>query len=265
MNIIRFEIKRNLKTTLIWAVAVAMVAALYSSMAPIFIDESDALIAYIQGMGDAFIKGVGIDIDTFFTPVGFLGYFGPFVALALAVQAMMYGIKAFVVEKNSKSIEFLYTKPNTRLNIFFQKSIANIVLLTITQVVVITSTYLVTDVINTVEYDHSLLLLLLCTFIPIQYLFYTLGTLIGVSVNKLKSTVSVALGLAMVMFFLNMLAGILGDDVFRYLSFFGYFNMSEITTNGSYDPLFTALSIGLIFGFTVLSAIIFKTKNMKVL
>lgn len=264
MNIVKFEIKRNLKTTLIWAVVISIVAGLYASMAPIFINESDALISYMQSMGDQFVKAVGVDLNTFFTPVGFFGYFGPFVALALGVQAMIYGLKAFVTEKNSNSVEFLYTKPNTRINILVQKYAANIVLLSLTQVIVIASNYVITDMINTVDYDHTLLLLLLCTFIPIQYLFFTLGAVIGVSVNKLKNVVGVSLGVTMMMFFLNMLSNLLGDDKFKYVSFFSYFNTTDITNDGGYDPVFVGLTIAIIVILTIASGLILKKRNMKI-
>lgn len=264
MNIISFEIKRRLKTTIIWTVIISLVGLLYTAMGPAFINQSETLISFLSGMGEDFLKGFGINLDTFFSPAGFFGYIGGFIALVLAIQAMIYGIKAFVGEKNNKSIEFLYVKPNSRINIFIQKYIANIILLTITQVVVITILYFATDIINTVDYDHHLMFLLLLTFVPLQYMFFTLGTLIGVTVDRLKNIVAISIGIGIGMFFLNMLGGIIDNQIINYITFFNYYNLSDITFNNQYDSHFVLISIGIICFLTIISAIIFMKKDMKV-
>ncbi len=265
MNIVKFEVKRNLRTTLIWAVAVTVIGIFYTAMGPVFIDQSDTLMAFMEGMGDQFLTGLGINFDTFFSPVGFYSYVGTYMALALCVQAMIYGIKVLIVEKNAKSVEFLYTKPNSRMNIFVNKYIANIILLSITQLIFIVSIYIATDVINTVDYDHQLMLMVLLTVIPLQYLFFTLGTVIGAVANRLKNIVSVAIMVTLVMFFFNMLAGILDNDVLSYLSFFSYFNLSDIVFEEAYNMTFVMISIGLIIFYTVLSAVVLKIKDIKVI
>ncbi|WOO88040.1 ABC transporter permease subunit [Mollicutes bacterium LVI A0039] len=264
MNIVQFEVKRNLKTTIIWAVIVTLAGLLYTAMGPSFIDQSETLIAFMSGMGEDFLNGLGVNLDTFFSPIGFFAYVGGFIALALCVQAMIYGIKAFALEKNNKSLEFLYTKPNSRTNIFVQKYVSNIILLLLTQVLVIASLYIATDLVNTMSYDHSLMLIMLLTFVPLQGLFFTLGTIIGTSVSRLKSVVSVAMGVTLGMFFINMLAGVVGSDPLGYASFFNYYNLSDIAFNEAYDTTFVLISVGLMIGFTVISLIIFNKKDMKI-
>lgn len=264
MNIVSFEIKKGLKTTVIWTIVISLVGLLYTAMGPAFINQSETLISFLSNMGEQFLKGFGINLDTFFSPAGFFGYIGGFIALTLAIQATIYGIKAFVDEKNNKSIEFLYVKPNSRFNIFVQKYIANIVLLSITQIVVITIIYFATDLINTVDYDHHLMFLLLLTFVPLQYMFFTVGTLIGVTVDKLKNIVAISIGLGIGMFFLNMLGGIIDNQVIDYITFFNYYNLSDITFNNQYDSHFVLVSIGIISCLTIISAIIFVKKDMKV-
>lgn len=265
MNIFNFEFKRNLTNTIIWIVAIIMIGLFYTAMGPVFLDQSDLLHDFMLGMGEDFLKGLGINFDTFFTPVGFYAYIGGFIGLALGIQATIYGIKAFVIEKNNHSVEFLYTKPKSRTKLFFAKFCANGSLLFITQVFVISSLYVFTDLINDVDYDHSLMLGLLITYIPLQFLFYTLGTLIGVSANRLKNVVSVSLMIGFVMFFMNMLGGIIEIKVFDYLSFFNYYNLGDISLTGEYDPNFVALSLGLIGLFSICSLIIYNKKDLKVI
>lgn len=265
MNIINFEVKNNLKTTIIWIIAICFIGLLYTAMGPVFIDQSETLIEFMSGMGEEFLNGLGINFDTFFTPAGFFSYIGGFIAMALCIQAMIYGIRAFALEKNNKSSEFLYTKPKSRIKIFSAKYMANIILLSITQIIVITVIYYATDVINTVSYDHSLFLMLLITFIPLQYMFFTLGTVIGTVANRVKSIVPITMGFGIGMFFLNMLGGIVDSEIIGYLSFFNYYNLSNITLNEEYDMVFVAISIALIVLFTITSLTIFKRKDMKVL
>lgn len=265
MNIIKFELKRNLRSSLTWGIIVLFAGILYSAMGPAFLNQSDTLIAFLEGMGDEFLTGFGINLDTFFTPVGFYSYVGGYISIALCVQAMMYGMNAFVLEKNRHSIEFLYTKPIGRTKVFISKYVANIILLFITQVIVISGIYIVTDIINSGDYDHMLMLMLLITVIPLQLLFFTLGSVVGVSVDKLKSIVSIALGASIGMYVINMLGQITDNSVFEYLSFFNYFNLGEITLNESYDMAFVILTSVLIIVFTTIALIVFSKKDLKVL
>lgn len=265
MNIFKFEFKRNLTNTIIWTVAIILIGLLYTAMGPIFLDQSDLIYDFMVGMGEEFLKGLGINFETFFTPVGFFAYIGGFIGLALAVQATMYGIKAFVLEKNNHSVEFLYTKPASRSKLFLAKFGANGLLLLITQVFVIGSIYVATDVFNDVAYDHRLMLGLLITFIPLQFMFFTLGTLIGSTANRLKNIVSVSLMISFVMFFMNMLGGIIEIKAFNYLSFFNYYNLGDISLTGEFDLTFVGLSLVLIAVFTISSLIIYNKKDLKVL
>lgn len=265
MNIIKFELKRNLRSSFTWGIVVLFAGILYSAMGPAFLNQSDTLITFLEGMGDEFLTGFGINIDTFFTPVGFYSYVGGYISIALCVQAMMYGMNAFVLEKNRHSVEFLYTKPIGRTKVFISKYIANIILLLITEAIVISGIYAVTDIINSSDYDHMLMFMLLVTIIPLQLLFFTMGSVVGVSVDKLKSIVSIALGASIGMYILNMLGQITDNSAFDYLSFFNYFNLGDITLTGSFDTTFVILSSILIVVFTIVALVIFKKKDLKVL
>ncbi len=265
MNIFNFEFKRNLTNTIIWTVAITLIGLMYTAMGPVFLDQSDLIYDFMIGMGEEFLKGLGINFETFFTPVGFFAYIGGFIGLALAIQATIYGIKAFVLEKNNHSVEFLYTKPASRTKLFISKFLANALLLLITQAVVISAIYIATDVINDVAYDHRLMLGLLITYIPLQFMFFTLGTFIGTAANRLKNIVSVSLMIGFVMFFMNMLGGIIEITAFNYISFFNYYNLGDISLTGEYDLEFMGLSFALIAIFAISSLIIYNKKDLKVL
>ncbi len=265
MNIFNFEFKRSLTNTIIWTVAITLIGLLYTAMGPVFLDQSDLIYDFMIGMGEEFLNGLGINFETFFTPVGFFAYIGGFIGLALGIQATIYGIKSFVLEKNNHSVEFLYTKPASRTKLFISKFTANGLLLLITQLIVISCLYVATDLINDVAYDHKLMLGLLITYIPLQFMFFTLGTFIGTVANRLKNIVPVSLMIGFVMFFMNMLGGIIEIKAFNYLSFFNYYNLGDISLNGEYDLEFIGLSFVLMAIFTVSSLVIYNKKDLKVL
>lgn len=263
MNIFKFEFKKSLKTTLIWSIAMIAFGLMYIVMGPVFIDQSAPVIAMLGNMDQAFLDGLGIDMNVFFTPIGFFSYIGSYIGVALAVQALMYGLKTFVTEKNGKSVEFLYTKPISRTKLFLEKNAASLALLTITQVIVITTLFISSDLINTVEYDNGLMLLIMCTYIPIQWMFYSVGILIGTSVNKLKSVVSTSVMIALGMYMLKMISDVVGSDTLGYFSFFKYFNMIDIITDGVNYPMAIA-AVGIIVICCLVSYIVYIRKDMKV-
>ncbi len=251
MNILKFEIKRNIKATYIWIIAVLAVSIMYLSIGPMFTEDSEALMGALESFGPEVREAIGIDIDTFFSPVGFYAYVGGFITLALCVQAMIYGIKAFVTEKNQKSVDFLYTKPGSRSNLFLQKVLSNVVLLAFTQVIVITVLYGAADLFNKPDYDHGLMFLMMFAIVPMQYLFLGLGVLIGVTVPKLKNVVAVALFVNMAMYILNMLSAMFENKLITTVSFFSYYNLSDILAEGGYafsSILVTIILLVLMFG-----------------
>ncbi len=263
MNIIKFEVRHNLKSTLIWSIVVSLVAIMYIAMSPLFVDQADTLMGFMESLGENFMNGLGIDFDNFFTPVGFFSYVGGYIFTALGVQALIYGIKAFVLEKNQKSIEFIYTKPGSRTKLFASKWISGLILLTITQLIVISAIVISTDALNSAEYDHHLMLLEAAALIPIQYLFYTFGILIGVSVNRLKNVVSFAVVFALVMFILNTLAAMLESELLAKLSLLNYYNLSDIVADKGYDTTNVLISVVIIVVTTIIALVIYKYRDLK--
>lgn len=263
MNVFKNEFWRYFKLTCIWTVAVVLVAATYLAMAPIFIEQSDTLKVYIEGMGDEVLKGMGIDLDTFFSPVGFFGYIGGYIMLALGIQAMIYGIKTLALEKNKKVLDFLYTKPVSRANVYFQKVLANLLLLAITSVFVVLTIVFVTDLVNDVDYDKATMLKLALTMVPIQLLFYSLGLLVGSSVDKLKNITSVSLFVCIGMYFLNVMSAMFDSKVFEYVSFFNYYNLSEIATNKGYSSESLVLTLVVLIVLFLSSYLVFKKRDFR--
>lgn len=262
MNILKFEITKSLKTTFIWSFAVSAFGLLYISMGPIFIEQSAPLLALLENMGDAFLQGLGIDVNVFFTPIGYFSYVGGFISIALAVQAMMYGLKAFVLEKNNKSVEFLYTKPVSRSKLFVTKNLANLILLAITQLLVISILYFATDIINDAEYDKWIMFQLLASYIPLQLMFYSVGILIGTSVKKLKNVASISIMFPIGMYVLKMISDVVGSDGLGYISFFKYFSLVDIATSGI-DYKLAGIALVIIAVCSISSYIVFIRTDLS--
>lgn len=263
MNVFRFELKRNIKVTYIWIISVMIGAILFLAMGPIFIEESDILLEYLEAMGPAFLSGMGINIDYFFSPVGFYGYIGGYIALALGIQGMIYGLKTFLTEKNQKSLDFLYTKPSSRCNIYVQKVCANAVLLVITQIFVIITILIAQDTFNTADYDHIMMIKMACNIIPIQFLFYSLGIIISVTLKKFKNIVSLSLFFGIGMYFFNVLSAIFDNEVLDYVSFFNYYNLNDVLNNGNYSISFIIITILLLIAFLGGGYMIFKKRDFR--
>ncbi len=263
MNILKFEIKRNAKVTYIWIIGVLAVSIMYLSMAPMFTEDSEALMGALESFGPEMREAIGINLDTFFSPVGFYAYVGGFITLALCVQAMIYGIKAFVTEKNQKSADFLYTKPASRSSIYVQKVLGNVILLTITQVMCILVINGAVDMFNKVDYDHGLMFLMSLTIVPMQYLFFGLGVLIGVTVPKFKNVVALSLFVGIFMFFLNMMSAMFENKLIELVSFFNYYNLSDILNEGAFATSSIIITIILLVLMFVGSYLIINKRDLR--
>lgn len=265
MNIIKLELLQNYRQTLIWSIVASFFAIIYIALSPLFIEQSAIIMDFMSSLGEDLLQGFGINFENFFSPIGFFSYIGTYLFLGLGIQAMSYGLRSFVREKNQKSLEFLYVKPISRNRIYCCKLIANLILLIFTQVIVISVILIATDFFNKLEYNHLLMLKLTLVIVPIQLLFLSLGALIGVSVNKLKNVVTLSIMVNIGMFIMNMLASILDSKVLMNLSFYSYFNLSEIVSTEQYEMKFIILTIILIIIFNASSIMIINKRDLKII
>jgi ABC-2 type transport system permease protein len=100
------------------------------------------------------------------------------------------------------------------------------------------------------------------TALFIQLIFFSLGVLIAVISNRIRSVVTISISTVMAFFIASMVSNVIKEDKLRYFIPFQYFNFNEIIKSGGYDMLYVYLSLGIFAVFTAFSFFLFQRKDI---
>lgn len=236
MNILLHELRAYRKSTIIWTISLIGIAALFMSLYPSFSRDTEEFRKLLEGYPAALREAFGINLDTFFSILGFYCYGLSFVTLSGAIQAMNLGTSIVSKEVREKTADFLLTKPVTRQRVLANKLLAAFISIIITNIVYIAAATLIANQVKTDDFQLSIFILLSLTLFFVQLIFLAVGIIISVIVPKIKSVLTVSLATVFTFYFLGMFSSI--DEAKRYLSPFKYFDTAYIMEKSGYEISF---------------------------
>lgn len=243
MTILRHELRRSRVPFWIWTGAIGFLLAVCIFLFPEMKGEMEGVSEVFSSMG-AFTAAFGMDRLNFGTLNGYyaiecgnvLGLGGAFFAALLAAGMLCK-------EEKERTAEFLLTHPVSRARIVTEKLAAVLLLIT---------------VMNLIIYALAVgSILAIGESVPwrelnLQHLAYWLlqleiaGICFGVSAFLRRGSAGVGLGIAVMLYFMNLIANITESASFlKDLTPFGYCDGAEIASSGSLD--FKRLAIGAAF------------------
>ncbi len=232
MNIMLHELRAYRKSTIIWTVSLVGVAALFMSFFPSFTKDTEEFTKLLEGYPVELREAFGINLDNFFSILGFYCYGLSFVTLCGAIQAMNLGTSIVSKEVREKTADFLLTKPVTRNAVLTNKLLAALISIILTNIVYIVAATLLANQVATEDFSVKNFILLSLTVFFVQLLFLAIGIIISVIVPRIKSVLTVSLATVFAFYFLGMFST---DEAKRYLSPFKYFDTAYIIENSSYE------------------------------
>ncbi len=243
MTILRHELRRSRVPFWIWTGAIGFLLAVCIFLFPEMKGEMEGVSEVFSSMG-AFTAAFGMDRLNFGTLNGYyaiecgnvLGLGGAFFAALLAAGMLCK-------EEKERTAEFLLTHPVSRARIVTEKLAAVLLLIT---------------VMNLIIYALAVgSILAIGESVPwrelnLQHLAYWLlqleiaGICFGVSAFLRRGSAGVGLGIAVMLYFMNLIANITESASFlKDLTPFGYCDGAEIASSGSLD--LKRLAVGAIF------------------
>lgn len=258
------ELKAYRKSTLIWSGSFVALIIFFMSMFPTFSKEADSFIILLEGFPEGVRNALGLSIENIASLLGFYAYLFLYIVLCGAIQAMNLGISILSKEVRDKTAEFLLTKPVTRTEIMTAKLLAGLTSLVITSIVYIIAALSMATIVKTEPFNIRVFLLISLSLFFIQLIFFSLGVCISVVVPKLKSVLSVSLGIVFAFFILSMFASAIEDEVLRYFTPFKYFEALEIIEKGTYDPIFILIMIIFVSVSIGASFVLYHKKDIHV-
>ncbi len=242
MTVFRHELGQGKNALLIWTGAIGFLLTVCVFLFPEIQGEMNTVGNVFASMG-SFTAAFGMDRLNFGTLIGFYAIeCGNVVGLGGALYASMLGISALSKEEGSGTAEFLLTHPVSRTRVITEKlAAATVEILAMNGIVLGLSLLSMTAVGEKIPWREVLLMHLAYLLLQLELM----GICFGVSAFLRRGGMGIGLGLAIMMYFLNLIAN-MTDSVksLKYITPFGYCEGADIVAEGKLDA--GMLGVGLL-------------------
>lgn len=256
MNILRRELRANMKPLIIWSIA--MIFLIYVGMVKYsgFVEAGDDINKMFDAM-PSFVKATfGIGILDLTKATGYYAIFYIYFMLLSGIHAVMMGAIILSKEEKDKTADFLYTKPVKRYRVITFKMIAVLINIIIFNLVTLFSSIFFVDIFNKGEPFVEKIISLMGTMFILQLFFASMGLVIASVVKNIKRATSISTLVLLTMFVINIGIDISDKiDFLKYFSPFKYFKAVDVMQEKSHDVIFfiiSGISIVLFIIFTYL-------------
>lgn len=263
MNIFLHEIRAFGKSTIVWTVSLIALVLFFMSLFPSFAKDADQVNELLQTLPEALRKAVGIEIGHFTSILGFYSYVFMYISLCGAIQAMMIGASILSKEVREKTVDFLLTKPVSRTTIIVSKLSAAFVSIAITSLSFILCAYFIASYVKTENFNEQAFFLLSFTLFFVQVMFLAIGVIASMLLPKLKSVLSLSLGVVFAFFFIGMFGSTVGEASVRYITPFKYFDSMYIIKNSQYEWSYVIVGLVWIIATFIASFYIYTKRDMN--
>ena len=267
MNRILFkmEFRRNLRSLVIWSLVIGMLIFFTMSFFRTVLQYQQQISGMIQLIPLAAMKVRGFgNIDDIFSVMGFYAANNiVYMMLLGSIYAIVLSSNLFLKEEYNKTAEFLMSKPVTRNEIFFSKTMLvflNILILNLfTSAVSLVSikSFGKSDIVASPFFILSLYTLFL------NLLFASVGVLLAVMTRRARPLSFLCIGIVLVFYFLYSISRIPGiDGRFGYISPFKWVNIEVLSPGYGLEWTRAVGFLAAILFFTTFAGILYKRKDI---
>lgn len=242
MTLIKHELRQGKLSLAIWSIAISFLLVVCIFLFPEMKGEMDGVSDVFASMG-SFTQAFGMDRLNFGTLIGYYAIeCGNVLGLGGAFFAALTAVSALAKEEKEHTAEFLLTHPVKRSSVVTEKLIA--VLL---QIIVLNAVVLGLSLISMICIKEDIpwkeLLLIHLAYFLVQ--IELAGICYGISAFLKRGNTGIGLGIAVIMYFLNLIANITESTEFlTYITPFGYAEGADIVTNGNLDITLVLIGMG---------------------
>lgn len=235
MTIFIHELKRGRMGLVVWTGAIAFMILLCLFMFPEMKGEMESVSDVFSSMG-SFTTAFGMDKVSFGEIMGFYGIeCGNILGLGGAFFAALLGISSLAGEEKNRTAEFLLTHPIRRRKVVLEKILAVAAQIFLLNLIIVIVSLLSFAAIGE-EPAMKEFLMLHGAYLLLQ--LHLAGICFGISAFIRRGSLGIGLGLASVMYFLNIISNITEKAEFlRYITPFGYADSADIIATAEIDAV----------------------------
>ena len=261
MTLVKHELRQGKASFFIWTASIGFLLAVCIFLFPEMKGQMDSVNDMFASMG-SFTRAFGMDRLNFGTLIGFYAVeCGNILGLGGAFFASLCAVGILSKEEKEKTAEFLLTHPVTRKRVVTEKLIALFIQITAMNLVIFAFA------IGSVAAIGEAIPLKEMTLLHLSYYLLQLelaGICFCISAFLRKGSVGIGLGLAALMYFLNIIANISDSAEFlKYITPYGYCEGADIVSSGSLDVALVAVGAVIGVAGTVVAYLKYTKKDIR--
>lgn len=254
MTIVKHELRQGKISFLIWTASVGFLLTVCVFLFPEMKGEMDGVSEMFSSMG-SFTAAFGMDKLNFGTLMGYYAIeCGNVLGLGGAFYAALCAIGILAKEEKDRTAEFLLTHPVSRVRIITEKLAAVLIQITAMNLIIYAlSVGSMAAIGENIPWAEMNLLHLSYYILQLELA----GICFGISAFMRKGNVGIGLGIAAIMYFLNLISNIAeAAEFLKYITPFGYCDGADIVTSVSLDM--TLVAVGVTIGIICIIAAYMK-------
>lgn len=243
MTLVKHELRQGRTSFCVWTGAIAVMMAFCVFLFPEMKGEMDSISDAFASMG-AFSTAFGMDQLNFGSLIGYYAIeCGNVLGLGGAFFASLCGAGALAKEERDGTAEFLLTHPVSRARIVTEKLCAVFLqIIAMSAVIYGVSVGSILLVGEAVPWKELNLLHLAYFLLQVELA----GICFGISAFMRKGSVGAGLGVAIMMYFLNLISNIAEvADFLKYITPFAFADGADIVTEGKLDLGLVLIGLGI--------------------
>ena len=258
------ELKVNLKSFIIWTSILLGMFLIVYLMYPSIVSSGN--IEMINEMMEMFpeevLKAFNMDISTMDSAYGWLKTEGfVFVYLVIGVYSSIMGSSILLKEESEKTIEYLNTLPIRRRDILKNKVISGIFYMVLMILLMGIFNYIGLELSG--DFDRKQFLLLSITPLFIALPLFGINLFISTFCKKTKKTFGIALGVAFLSYFLQILSEMSEEVEFlKYFTIYTLGDLRNVIVDISINPVMILISLVITLSFIIGSFIKYERKEL---
>lgn len=260
MTLVKHELKQGKISFLIWTASIGFLLAICIFLFPEMKGQMDSVNDMFASMG-SFTEAFGMDRLNFGTLIGFYAVeCGNVLGLGGAFFAALCAVGILSKEEKDKTAEFLLTHPVNRKRIITEKLIAVLLQITAMNLIIYAlAVGAIAAVGEEIPWKEISLMHLAYYLLQVELA----GICFGISAFLRKGSAGVGLGIAAMMYFLNLIANIADVAEFlKYITPFGYCEGADIVANGRLDGAMVAIGVVMGIGGIVIAYLKYTKKDI---
>lgn len=243
MNLICYEIKSILKSSIVWACSlVGLFALMMLGAYPVYSDAIDEITPILANFPPEFTAAFGMNLESLFSYGGFYNFTFGYIGLAAAIMASSLSIAIFAREKRSKCSDFLLTKPLSRESIFMKKLVSGFSIIVITNAIYVLSAIFIYRVNGEKSDGLAKFAMAALGLFFTQLVFLSIGVFFATFAKKVRSVSGAATAFGFGAFILSAITNVFDDKNLDFIAPLKYFEPNAVFENGSYEIKFVCMA-----------------------